>query len=116
MVGVLGTGRLVEVVGFGDGVRLLPERVTCDGGFCPGDGAVGTLEGTGFWFDEVVWDDGGRVSSGEVFNVVLSNGMMGLEVTVLAVVLKTWPSACSVSKGCRPVHFQHGQELNWKGS
>ena len=86
MVGVLGTGRLVEVVGFGDGVRLLPERVTCDGGFCPCEGTVGTLEGTGFGFAEVV-DDGGRVGSGEAFDVVLSNGMMGLEVgTILAVV------------------------------
>ena len=94
MVGVLGTGRFVEVVGCGDGVRLLPERVTCDGGFCPCDGTVGTLEGTGFWFDEVVWDDGGRVGSGEAFDVVLSNGMMGLEVgTILAVVMRTWPTS-----------------------
>ena len=94
MVGVLGTGRLVEVVSFGDGVRLLPERVTCDGSFCPCEGTVGTLEGTSFWYAEVVWDDGGRVGSGEAFDVVLSKCKMGLDVgTILAVGMRTWPTS-----------------------
>ena len=73
---------------------MLPERVTCDGGFCPCVGTVGTLEGTSFWFAEVVRDDGGGVSSGEAVDVVLFRCMMGLdEGTILAVGMRTWPTS-----------------------
>ena len=105
-------------------------------------GTVGTLEGAVGWCTEVVWVFGRRVSGGESFStLVLTDCRMGLEVeTILAVVVESCSPACDVrekagawtvvatgegtvetwltstctefSNGWRPVHFQHGQELN----
>ena len=57
-------------------------------------GTVGTLEGAGFWSAKVVWEVGRRVGD-EAFDVVLTDGMMGLEVgAILAVGMESCSPAC----------------------
>ena len=96
------------------------------------------------WCTEVVWVFGQRLGGDRSFKtIVLTDCRMGLEVeTILAVVVESCSPACDAmevagawtvvateegtvetwltstrtefSNGWRPVHFQHGQEVNWK--